>query len=419
MPIFAVERYTLGNGLRVVISVDPSAAVVGVALVIGAGVRAERPGESGYAHLLEHVLFHGDDEVGQMALAGGTSNAGTTLDFTSFYQCGPTFSLDAALAVAARRLATREFRPDGLARHVEVVKQEVSSNVDVPYGGFPMVAMPGVLFTSFANAHDGYADFTDLDVATPARLAALHQRHYGPANAVLAICGDVHTDALRPLVERHFGVVEARMHEPIIVPAEPDLTSARSLTLNDPRVPAPAVCLAWRVPDPLRDLSAYLPWVLVADILGGGPASRLQRRLCGVGGPALGIRTMLGLTGEAFEIRDPTAMLVVAYLRAGTDLDRLARAVTEECERLADAGPDESELEATRERLVGRLCREMDPVVNRALVLAIYTVQRDDPAFINALPSSLLAVTPEQVRAAARQLRPRRRATLQLVGGGL
>jgi zinc protease len=75
----------------------------------------------------------------------------------------------------------------------EVVKQEVASNVDVPYGGFPMVAMPGVLFTSFANAHDGYADFTDLDLATPDRLAALHHRHYGPANAVLAICGDVRT----------------------------------------------------------------------------------------------------------------------------------------------------------------------------------------------------------------------------------
>jgi predicted Zn-dependent peptidase len=423
---YPIERFTLPNGLRVVLAPDRSAPVIGVAVVYDVGIRSEPEGRTGFAHLFEHLMFQGSENLEKLAHfryvqgSGGTFNGSTHLDYTDYFETLPANALERALFLEADRMRGPRLTEENLRNQVDVVKEEIRVNVlNRPYGGFPWLKLPPVMFDTFANAHDGYGSFGDLESATVADAQSFFERYYAVGNAVLAVSGDIDVAGATRLIESHFGDVPARPAPRRPDFDEPDLTGERREAYVDRLAPLPALASAWRVPNPVDDFVGYLPYVVLAEVLTDGDASRLVQRIVQRDRTATSIGGYLGFMGEPFETRDPTALLLQAHLPPGGDVDKVLRTIDEECERIAADGLAEGELARTQARMATHLLRDTDAVLGRALRMAVLEQQRGDPSLINELPRLLGEVTEEQITAAAGTLRPQRRATVEVqVGGG-
>ncbi|MDQ7907669.1 pitrilysin family protein [Phytohabitans sp. ZYX-F-186] len=422
---YPVERRTLDNGLRVVLAPDRSAPVIGVAVVYDVGIRSEPEGRTGFAHLFEHLMFQGSENLEKLAHfrhvqgSGGTFNGSTHLDYTDYYETLPANALERALFLEADRMRGPRLTEENLRNQVDVVKEEIRVNVlNRPYGGFPWLKLPPVMFDTFPNAHDGYGSFDDLESATVADAAEFFQRYYANGNAVLAVAGDLDLAETVEMVERHFGDVPARPAPERPSFAEPDLTAERREAYTDPLAPLPAVATAWRVPDPIADFAAYVPYVVLAEVLTDGEASRLVERLVLRDRTVTTVGGYLGFMGEPWEVRDPTAFLLQAHLPPGGDVDKVLRTVDEELDRLATDGLAEGELARTQARMATHLLRDTDAALGRALRMAVLEQQRGTPELLNDLPRLVGEVTEEQIRQAAAALVPQRRATVEVVAGG-
>jgi predicted Zn-dependent peptidase len=423
---YPIERFTLPSGLRVVLAPDRSAPVIGVAVVYDVGIRSEPEGRTGFAHLFEHLMFQGSENLEKLAHfryvqgSGGTFNGSTHLDYTDYFETLPANALERALFLEADRMRGPRLTEENLRNQVDVVKEEIRVNVlNRPYGGFPWLKLPPVMFDTFANAHDGYGSFVDLQAATVADAQSFFERYYAAGNAVLAVSGDIDVVGATRLIESHFGDVPARPAPRRPDFDEPDLTAERREAYVDRLAPLPAVASAWRVPNPIDDFAGYLPYVVLAEVLTDGDASRLVQRIVQRDRTATSIGGYLGFMGEPFETRDPTALLMQAHLPPGGDVDKVLRTIDEECDRIAIDGLAEGELARTQARMATHLLRDNDAVLGRALRMAVLEQQRGDPSLINELPRLLGEVTEEQIIAAAGMLRPQRRATVEVqVAGG-
>lgn len=421
---YPVERFTLSNGLRVVLSPDRSAPVVGVAVVYDVGIRSEPPGRTGFAHLFEHLMFQGSANLEKLAHfrhvqgSGGTFNGSTHIDYTNYFEILPSNALERALFLEADRMRSPRITEENLRNQVDVVKEEIRVNVlNRPYGGFPWLKLPPVMFDTFPNAHDGYGSFDDLESAAVADAADFFQKYYACGNAVLAVCGDFDVAEATALVERHFGDVPARPAPPRPDFSEPDLTAEHRSAYVDKLAPLPAVAAAWRVPDPLTDFAGYLPYVVLAEVLTDGDASRLVERMVLTDRSVTSIGGYLGFMGEPFEVRDPTALVLQAHLPPAGDVGKVLRTVDEELDRLATRALASGELARTQARMAAHLLRDTDSVLGRTLQMPVLELQRGDAALINELPALVARVTEEEVVAAAATLRPHRRAVVEVAAG--
>jgi len=418
---YPVERFTLPNGLRVVLAPDRSAPVIGVAVVYDVGIRSEPEGRTGFAHLFEHLMFQGSANLEKLAHfryvqgSGGTFNGSTHLDYTDYFETLPANALERTLFLEADRMRGPRLNEENLRNQVDVVKEEIRLNVlNRPYGGFPWLRLPPVMFDTFPNAHDGYGSFVDLESATVQDAQSFFERYYAAGNAVLTVGGDFDVAEATRLVESHFGDVPARPAPQRPDFDEPDLTSERRSSYVDRLAPLPAVACAWRVPNPVTDFAGYLPYVVLAEVLTDGDASRLVQRLVQRDRAATSIGGYLGMMGEPFETRDPTAIILQYHLPPAGDVDKVLRTTDEELERIATDGLQDGELERTVARMATHLLRDSDAVLSRVLRMAVLEQQRGDAGLINQLPSLLGQVTEEQVTAAAALLRPTRRATVEV-----
>jgi len=421
---YPVERFTLPNGLRVVLAPDASAPVIGVAVVYDVGIRSEPQGRTGFAHLFEHLMFQGSANLEKLAHfryvqgAGGTFNGSTHFDYTDYFETLPSSALERTLFLEADRMRGPRLTEENLRNQVDVVKEEIRVNVlNRPYGGFPWLKLPEVMFDTFANAHDGYGSFVDLESATVADAADFFEKYYACGNAVLSVAGDIDADEARTLIEKHFGDVEARPAPARPDFSEPDLTAERREAYTDRLAPLPAVAAAWRIPDPIGNLSDYLAYVVLAEVLTDGESSRLVERLVLKDRSVTSVGGYIGFMGEPFEVRDPTALLLQSHLPPGGSVDRVLATMDEELDRLAHDGLTAAELARTQARIVAQLLRDNDAALNRALRMAVVEQQRGDAALVNDLPHLIGEVTKEQIVAAAGALRPHRRAAVEVIPG--
>ncbi|MEP6599353.1 MAG: pitrilysin family protein [Actinomycetota bacterium] len=424
-PTFSLSHATLPNGLRVVLAPDRSAPVVGVAVLYDVGIRSEPEGRTGFAHLFEHLMFQGSANLAKLEhfryvqSSGGTFNGSTHLDYTNYFEALPSNALERGLFLEADRMLSPRITEENLANQTAVVKEEIRVNVlNRPYGGFPWLELPPVLFDTFANSHNGYGGFVDLESATIDDAADFFAHYYAPANAVLAVAGDLDVDETMALIERHFAAIPHRPAPMRPDFGEPPLTAERRSTTHDPHAPIPAVAIGYRVPDPVDELDAHLANLLLTEVLSDGDASRLQRRLVQRDRLVTDVSAYLGEFGDPFDERDPSALTIMAYYPDVGSLDRILAAVDEELERVASDGLEPGELDRVRTRLVSVLLRELDGVMSRALNFAKFELIFRRAGLIAELPARFAAVTDRDVRAAAAALRPDRRAVVELVAGG-
>ena len=421
---YPVERFTLGNGVRVVLTPDRSAPVVGVAVVYDVGIRSEPEGRTGFAHLFEHLMFQGSENLEKLAHfrhvqgAGGSFNGSTHLDYTDYFEVLPAAALERALFLEADRLRAPTLTEANLRNQVDVVKEEIRLNVlNRPYGGFPWILLPPVLYDTFPNAHNGYGDFSELEQASLDDAASFFDTYYAPGNAQVTVAGYLDVDEALRLVEKHFGDIPARATPTRPSFAEPPPGAERREAVSDAHAPLPALAVGYRLPDPAADLDGYLGHALLGSVLGDGEAARLQRRLVHADGLVTDVSAGAGLMGP-LDARDPDTFTVTAVHPAAVDPDRVLNALDEELDKLAAEGPTDEELRRQVARWSAALYQENDRVMYRMLGLGARELLYGRAEIAAELPERLAAVTPEQVRAAAAALRGGGRGVLLVEPAG-
>jgi len=253
-PSFELVHAKLPNGLRVVLAPDRSAPVVGVSVLYDVGFRSEPEGRTGFAHLFEHLMFQGSANLEKLAhfryvqSSGGTFNGSTHPDYTNYFEALPSNALERGLFLEADRMLSPRITEENLANQIAVVKEEIRVNVlNRPYGGFPWLKLPPVIFETFPNAHDGYGSFADLESATVQDAQEFFDRYYACGNATLTVAGDFDVAQATVMIQRHFGDVPARPAPALPDFHEADLTAEKRDVYTDRLAPLPAVASAWRV----------------------------------------------------------------------------------------------------------------------------------------------------------------------------
>jgi predicted Zn-dependent peptidase len=414
---FTDER--LSNGLRLIISEDHLAPVAAVCIWYNVGSKHEVPGKTGFAHLFEHVMFQGSAHVAKaehMALvqaAGGTMNGTTWLDRTNYFETVPSHQLELAIWLEADRMATLldALNQENLDNQRDVVKNEKRSSYDNrPYGDWFHKIQEHLFPAAHPYHHPTIGSMEDLDAASLEDVAAFFRTYYAPNNAVLSIVGDVEPAQARAWVERYFGSIPANPN----LPAQPDMSlqpiiGAESREVVQDRVPLPRHFFGFRAAtlgDPRFDALE-----VASQILAGGKGSRLYGRLVRDERIAQDVAFFaLGLIGGA------SIAAGQATVRPGVDMDLVERVFEEELERLGRELVTDDELARARALIETFELEAMQRVDERADRLSMYATLLDDPDMINKQLDRYLAVTAEQIRAAAAEfLRPDNRAVVTYV----
>jgi predicted Zn-dependent peptidase len=421
---YPVTRATLDNGLRVVLSPAPGSGVVGIAVHVDVGFRSEPVGRTGFAHLFEHLMFQGSESLPKLEhfrvvqSSGGTFNGSTHFDYTEYHELLPAGALERGLFLEADRLRAPAITAENLANQVDVVSEEIRLNVlGRPYGGFPWIYLPPVLFDTFANAHNGYGDFADLNSATIDDCADFFERYYCPANAVLTVCGDIDIAEATELIHRHFDDIPARPAPIRPDFAEPVPTGRRVADHVDVNAPSPALAVGWRLPDPVADLSGYLAHLLLGAVLADGEASPLQSDLVNRQALATSAWAGPGLMGP-LDGRDPDVFVLGALHPAEVASDAVVDAAAAIIAELAAAGPAEGQLRQAQARFTANLLSECDSVMARTGNLGLFELLHGRAELVGELPALVAGLDAADVAAAARGLDPDRCAILRVVPEG-
>jgi zinc protease len=418
-PTVELHRETLSNGLRVVLSPDRSAPVVAVGVHYDVGFRSEPEGRTGFAHLFEHLMFQGSESLEKLAhfrhvqASGGTFNGSTHPDYTDYYEVVPSAALERALFIEADRMRAPRITAENLRNQVDVVKEEIRLNVlNRPYGGFPWITLPPVLYNTFPNAHNGYGDFSELEAATVDDCAAFFDVYYAPGNAVLTVSGDFAVDAALELVHRHFDDVPARPVPRRPSFAEPPPEGERRHSYPDQHAPLPALAIGYRMPDPAAGFDDYLAYEVLASVLADGDSSRLEQRLVHTDAVVTEIGAGCGLFGAPLDARDPDTFTISAVHPSSVDVETVLTATDEEIARLAADGPEPDELARVTARWAAAVFCEHDRLVSRTMAIGAFELLHGRAELISELPAMVAAMEPGQVAKAAAALRPDSRAVL-------
>lgn len=279
-----VEYYTLDNGLKVTLSPNQVSPTVVVGVYYNIGFRNEPKDRTGFAHLFEHMMFQGSENLGKMEFVnlisnnGGILNGSTRFDFTNYFEVVPAHKLETILWAEADRMKGLAITQENLTNQQGVVKNEVKVNVlNQPYGGFPWLDMPQYANENWYNAHNFYGDLEDLDAASLVDVQAFFDQYYTPNNAALAIVGDFDIDEAKALVEKYFGAIPSRELPPQPDLTEPKQTAEKRFTKPDPLAPRPGIALAYHMPE--RNTPEYYAMGLLDQILVSGNDSKLYQSL--------------------------------------------------------------------------------------------------------------------------------------------
>ena len=250
----------LKNGLRVVVSEDRSAPIATVAVFYQVGFRSETKGRTGFAHLFEHLMFQGTENIPKNRFiklieeTGGIVNGTTQPDFTNYFETLPSEAVDLALWIEFERMINPVITKNELNNQRDVVKNEIKVNVlNRPYGGFPWIDMSEKAFNNWHNYHNGYGDMQDLNAASLSDVKEFYNQHYHPGNATIVIVGDVNPNQVIKKVESLFSDIPHRASANVLDLSEKIQKKEQKFFKTDPLAPKPAVCFAYHMPKRMSD----------------------------------------------------------------------------------------------------------------------------------------------------------------------
>jgi zinc protease len=422
LPQIVFEKYTLQNGLDVILSEDHRLPLVAVDVWYHVGPANEAEGRTGFAHLFEHMMFQGSKHVPgdshfQLLEAAGGSNLNGTTDFdrTNYFETLPASQLELGLWLESDRMGYLLDTVDEvkLANQQDVVRNERRQNTEnTPYG----IVSEALYHTLYPKGHPYYASVigshADIQAAKLGDVKSFFKQYYAPNNASLAIVGDIDKARTKQLVEKYFGTLKRGPDVPKITVQTPPITLERRVVVKD-RVQLSRVYMAWITPAFFKAGDADAD--ASASILGGGKSSRLYKRLVyekQIAQDVSAYQQSLAL-GSAFQI--------VATVRPGKSIQEVEAAIDDELKRFREAGPDDREIERARNTfettVIGGL-EVLGGFGGVADTLNLFNHYVGDPGYLAKYIDEHRKVTPASVKAFAQQyLQPTARVVVHGVPG--
>ncbi|MDX1666709.1 MAG: pitrilysin family protein [Saprospiraceae bacterium] len=371
--MISFERYELDNGLRVVLHEDKSTPMVAVNVLYNVGAKDESPEKTGFAHLFEHLMFGGSVNIPDfdeaIQLAGGENNAFTNNDITNFYDILPAENIETALWLESDRMSGLSFDEKVLDIQRKVVLEEFKETcLNEPYGDvWHHIADMAYKVHPYRWPTIGKVP-GHLEEIRMEEVRDFFYKFYRPNNAILAICGNVSSENVMPLVEKWFGDIPSGTIPDRQIPREPPQRKLEQ-RINEANVPVDALYLAFHSPGRLDP--GYYATDLLSDLLSNGRSSRLYRRL-------LRERNMFSsidayLTGSI----DPGLLIIEGKPADGVSLEEAEDAIWGELEKLKSEEVPKPELEKVKNKIYSTLAFSEINVLNKAINLSFYELLGD------------------------------------------
>lgn len=400
-PEVAFKEFKLKNGLRVILSEDHSAPTYSIAVTYNVGSRDEKQGRTGFAHLFEHMMFQGSENVGKgehfslIQNNGGDMNGTTNADRTNYFEMLPANQLDLGLFVEADRMKSLVINQANLDNQRNAVQEERRLRIDNQPYGKTFEAIGETAFDDFGYKHSVIGSMEDLNAATVDDVQAFFKRYYAPNNAVIAIVGDFKTEEALKKVEQYFGSIPAQPAPPSPDVAEPEQHGERRKTLEDQFAQVARVDIAFKVPaGNSPDIYAL---DLLSDILGSGQSSRMYQGL--VKEKELAVQVLAGLRPQ----RGTSLAQLVAFARPGKEVSDLEKAMEAEVARLRNELVSEAELARVKMKAKTSHYANIRGSLSRARELSENAVFYNDPGLINSEQQSYAKVTREDIQRVAKK----------------
>lgn len=389
----------LSNGLRVIIAPDHSAPVYAISVTYKVGAHNELPGHTGFAHLFEHMMFQGSENVGKgehfilVYNNGGGMNGTTTEDRTNYYESLPKNQLDLALYLEADRMRALAVNQANLDNQRNAVQEERRLGIDNQPYGKAYLDIDNLAYDNFAYKHSVIGSMSDLDAAKLQDVKDFFRIYYAPNNAVLTLVGDLDPQAALEAVKKYFGNIPSQPAPPPVDMQEPEHYGERRETIVDPLARLPQVIIGYHVP------TGNTPdnWAarVLGNVLGEGESSRFYEHLV----KDKQLATDISVQVDAR--RGPSMFYVIAMPRPGVKPEDLEKAIYDEIDAVAKNGVTDQELAKARAQFRRELVQKRQTDLQTAISIGQYAVFFDDPNLINTAYDKFSAVNPAQVKEAA------------------
>jgi zinc protease len=415
------ETYTLSNGLQVILSPHRVAPTIAVLVLYKVGSVNEPRGKTGFAHLFEHMMFQGSENVPRemhfkyVESNGGVLNGFTSYDLTVYFELLPASKLPLGLWLESDRMRSLQVSQENLDNQRAVVKEERRLSVDNQPYARAMERLREIAYDNFANQHSIIGSMEDLDNATLEDVQAFFRTYYAPNNAILVVAGDYDPDEARRWIERYFADIPPQSPPPPVDVSEPDREERREVFV-DTLAQVPAVAVTWKIPP--RGTLENDALQIAGDLLTDGRASRLYQRL------VKQEQIAVSVSGGAEARPAPSLFRLFVLHHPHVDPAQVEAVLYEEIAKLAEEGVPERELERVRAQLLAQrwsdnLYYGMQSPLGRALGLAYFAAFEGDPDGVNRALERLMAITPDDVQRAVQQyLHTTRNRTVMYIQAG-
>jgi predicted Zn-dependent peptidase len=404
------EKYTLSNGIVLIISSDTTVPEIAVNISYGVGSRMERPGRTGFAHLFEHLMFMGTRRVPTKAFdawmeeAGGRNNAWTAEDRTDYFDIAPPTALPLLLWLEADRMRDlgHLIDQDKLDLQREVVRNERRQSIENRPYGVVELELPSLLWpASHPYHHPIIGSHRDLDAASVQDVREFFDTYYNPSNASIVVAGDVDPGRVRSEVERLFGTIVGRgkPEDPSTAPSVLAMASTPATgvrrTVPD-NVELPKVVMAWRSPRHFAPGDAELD--LVASVLASGKASRLYKSL------VYDRKIAQDVSASQQSRALGSEFCIDVTVRPSVDPSVVERAVLEQVDKIRAAPVSSEELDRAKNEYEMAFVERLQRVEERASVLNMYEAEVGDPGYVGQDLGRYQAATSDALLDAARRV---------------
>lgn len=393
------KETTLKNGLRVITVEDHTAPVVAISVNYNVGSRDERRGRTGFAHLFEHMMFQGSENIGkseQMILVlnnGGTMNGTTNEDRTVYFEALPSNQLDLTLFLEADRMQSLAITKENLDNQRNAVQEERRRGLDnQPYGKSGEIQQE-LIYDNFAYKHSVIGSMEDLNAASVEDVAQFFKTYYAPNNAVLALVGDFDTKDALARIAKNFESIPRQPNPPAVDMTEPEQKAERRATVDDVLARAPRVDVAFKAV--AGNTADFYALQVLGAALQGGQSSRLYQKL------VKEKELVTNVFGFMDEKRGLGALYTFATLRPGATTDNVEAAIFEEIERLKKEPIADWELQKAKNTTRRGIVNGLQSSLSRAINLSQYAVYYNDPGLINTRLDKVSAVTKDDVQRVA------------------
>lgn len=395
------EKYTLPNGLTVILHEDKSDPVVAIAVYYHVGSSREVPGKTGFAHLFEHMMFQRSENVGEDELfrniqgAGGTLNGSTSQDRTNYYEVVPRNALEMALWMESDRMGylTNTVTKKALVNQINVVQNEKRQSYDnAPYGFSQAITAKNLFPQGHPYSWTVIGEMEDLASASVEDVRAFHKKYYAPNNATLAISGDINPEEVKAMVEKYFGEIPAG--EPIEKrkPMPVSLESTKRLWHEDNFANAPQLTMAFPTVEMYSKESYALNFL--GDILANTKKAPLYKVLV----EEKKLTSRVGARNGSQELAGSFTISVAA--NPGVNLTDVEKAIFEGLERFEKEGFTEEDLIRIKAGYETRFYNTFSSTQGKSFRLAEYQMYTGDPAYYKKDIEAIQSVTMEDVKAA-------------------